>query len=259
MKYLLSAFLLTLTPLAAQEDTPEAPAKDLSSTDKADTPAVEMWQAFSNLPKEKRTAFGTQLTKAQNLLAQKRVFDALQALDELDKIFPDHPSVLNLRGACYVEIRSFDKASAAFDKVLKFSPDNINTLFNIAEVEFVTKKWASAHQRFTELVSKVPETQKPMLRLCEFKLLLCKLKLDKIDEAKALMEKYDEWDDSPYYYYSRAAVEYHADNKKEAEKKLQGARHVFRGAQTLAPWQDTLVEFGYIRSFFGEPEDQAEQ
>ena len=73
------------------------------------------------------------------------------------------------------------------------------------------------------------------------------------------MEKYDEWDDSPYYYYSRAAFEYHADNKRQAENNLREARYVYNNAQILAPWQDTLVEFGYIRSFFGQPEDKAEQ
>jgi len=254
MKYSLTTLILTLslTPyLFAQEPSADTPAeKELAKADEA-SPRVKMWREFSNLPKEKRQEYGQNVTKAQNLFNQKRIFDTLEALDELDKIFPDHPASLNIRGACYVEIRAFNKANTIFKKILEVAPENTNVLFNLAEVDFVTKQWSSAHDRFEVIIAKIPKSQKSMLRLCEFKLLLCKLKLDKADEAKALMEKYDVWDDSPYYYYSRAAIEYHADNKLEAEKMLRGVRFVWRNNAVLAPWQDTLIEFGYIRNFYG--------
>ena len=64
-------------------------------------------------------------------------------------------------------------------------------------------------------------------------------------------KKHDEWDDSPFYYYSRAAILYHNDEKLEAEKMLRNVRFVWRNDNSLAAWQDTLIEFGYIRSFYG--------
>lgn len=254
MKYTLSALLLSLSfsaPTWAQDTTGSEPSTtDATKTEQPST-GKKMWQEFSNLPIEKRNEFGAKFTKAQNMFNQKRIFDTLEALDVLDSIFVDHPSVLNLRGACYVEIRAFSKADVIFKKILKISPENTNVLFNLAEIDFVTKKWTSAHKRFEELIPKLHKNQKSMIRLCEFKLLLCKLKLDKVTEAKSLMGKYDHWDDSPFYYYARGAVEYHEDKKIEAEKTLRGARFVWRNNQVLAPWQDTLIEFGYIRSFYG--------
>ncbi|BDS05051.1 hypothetical protein NT6N_00910 [Oceaniferula spumae] len=264
MKHHLTALLFTLsltTPAWSQDAAPAADAtkKTEDTQDDPNSPAVKMWQAFTNLPKEKRQEYGQKLLKTQNLFNQKRIFDALEMLDELDKIFPNHPAALNIRGACYVEIRAFDKANAIFEKVLEIAPKNTNVLFNLAEVDFVTKNWSSAHDRFEKLIPKLPADNKAMIRLCEFKLLLCKLKLDKIDEAKALMNKYDIWDDSPYYYYSRAAIAYESGDKLEAEKELRAVRFVWRNDGVLAPWQDTLIEFGYIRSFYGgETEDLGE-
>ena len=95
------------------------------------------------------------------------------------------------------------------------------------------------------------ENNMGMLRLCEFKLLLCKIKTNREKEAESLAEKYDEWDDSPFYYYSRAALLYNQDRKIDAEKMLRNARFVWRNKNILSPWQDTLIEFGYIRSFYG--------
>jgi len=260
MKYTLSALLLSLTfaaPAWAQDTTKSQPNATEAAKSEQSSASKKMGQDFSNLSLEKRKEFGTKFTKAQNMFNQKRIFDTLEALDGLDNIFVDHPASLNLRGACYVEIRSFAKADAIFQKILKTAPKNTNVLFNLAEIDFVTKKWASAHSRFEKLIPQLPESQKAMLRLCEFKLLLCKLKLDKVSEAKSLMEKYDHWDDSPFYYYARGAVQYHKDEKIEAEKTLRGARFVWRDNTILAPWQDTLIEFGYIRSFYGgDSEDE---
>lgn len=264
MKHHLTALLLLLgmaCPVWAQEPSAagDADKKAVPPPGMSDA-AVKQWREFTNLPKEKRREFSTKLLKAQNLFNQKRVFDALEKIDELDKIFPDHPATLNLRGACYVEIRAFEKANKVFEKVIKLSPDNDRVAFNLAEVDFVTKKWSSAHDRFTKLIPRLPESQKPMIRLCEFKLLLCKLKLGKEDEAVALMNKYDMWDDSPFYYYSRAAIDYHDGRKLEAEKQLRAARFVWQNNAVLAPWQDTLIEFGYIRSFYGgDIEDAVEE
>ena len=74
-----------------------------------------------------------------------------------------------------------------------------------------------------------------------------------------LRDKYDAWDDSPFFYYARAAVLYHEDDKIGAEKMLRNVRYVWRNDAALAAWQDTLIEFGYIRSFYGgDTEEVAE-
>lgn len=248
MKPHITAILLSLSlasPLAAQE------MQEDQATEKKPATIEEINQEFSNLPKETREDYAKKIVKVQNLFNQKRIFDALEKIDELDKIFPNHPAALNIKGACYVEIRAFDKANAIFTEILRSSPNNTNVLFNLAEVDFVTKNWESAEKRFEKIIPLLPAQNKAMIRLCEFKLLLCKLKLNKKDEAIALQDKYDSWDDSPFYYFSRAAIAYDAEDKTRAEKLLRNARFVWKNDAALAAWQDTLIEFGYIRSFYG--------
>lgn len=252
MKHSITAIILTLTL--------GSPAVVLAQ-DAAAKPATieEINQQFSNLPKKVREEYAQNIIKVQNLFNQKRIFDALEKIDELDDIFPNHPAALNIKGACYVEIRAFDKANAIFSEILRVSPNNTNVLFNLAEVDFVTKNWLSAEKRFEKIIPLLPSQNKAMIRLCEFKLLLCKLKLNKENEAIALKDKYDSWDDSPFYYFSRAAIAYNADEKIEAEKLLRNARYVWRNDAALAAWQDTLIEFGYIRSFYGGDSEEVDE
>jgi len=83
-------------------------------------------------------------------------------------------------------------------------------------------------------------------------MLLCKKRLGKEEEVAALAQKYDFLDDSPFYYYAQAALAYEEGDLVKAEEWLAMSARIFRDPNILAPWQDTLVEFGYIKSFYGD-------
>ena len=103
-----------------------------------------------------------------------------------------------------------------------------------------------------------------MKRLVEFKILLShiglsndtKLSADErkahAETVKAMAALYDYRDDSPYYYYANSALSYSLDDKDAGLKFLNKGRRVYSGsAQTLASWEDTMTEFGYIKSYYG--------
>lgn len=237
------ALVLPFAPLAAQEDAAEKPKTELN----------EYQKAFLNLPEEKRTEFVKAFGEAQRLFGQKRIFETLEKLAEAEKIFPDSPEILNLRGACQVEFRAFDKAMEHFRKADELQPNESTIVFNIAEVHFVMKNWKEAETvlgRVLELVKDEPK-QLQLARLVEFKILLCKLKLGKKDEAIELGAKHDFLDDSPFPYYAEAALHYDAGREIEAEAAIARAARIFQNPGVLAPWQDTMMEYGYIKGFFG--------
>lgn len=236
-------FLLATLPIQAQDDA----NKDIDVD--ALLPAQK---EFLNLPAADRKKFVEHFGEASRYFQQKRVFECLEALHEAEKIFSDSAELLNLRGSCYVEMRAFDKALAAFEKALEHNPKNTSVKFNIAEVLFVTKQWQESHDLFEKILTEVPENNTSLTRLVEFKILLCKKKLGKNEEALILAEKYDYLDDSPYYYYAKAAISYDEGELLQAEQWLARANRIFRDPAVIAPWQDTLVEFGYIKSFYGE-------
>ena len=252
-------FLLALIPACVQAApaTPAAKPEAAKPATKPETPAAAQKpiapneQAFLNLPEERRKEFGKQLGDAQRLFQQKRIFETFEALDKADAVFPDSQGSLNLRGACYVEIRNFDKATAAFNKALLLLPDNPSINFNIAEVLFVTKKWQEAHDLFVKVFQQLPKDNMALARLVEFKILLCKKKLGMKEEAAALAKKYGFDDDSPYYCFAQAAIAYDDKDLVKAEEWLARASRIFTNPEVISPWQDTFVEFGYIKSFYG--------
>ena len=246
-----SVFLFALflvCPLSAQEPNKELEVKDL----------LPSQRAFLNLPEDSRKEFARHFGEAAKYFQQKRVFETLEALYEAEKIFDQSAELLNLRGSCYVEMRAFDKASAAFEEALKINPSNASIRFNVAEVLFVTKQWQEALDTFTEILSQIPEGNTSLSRLVEFKILLCKMKLGMDEDVIILAEKYDFQDDSPYHYYAKAALAYENGELLEAEEWLARANRIFADPNIIAPWQDTLVEFGYIKSFYGDDPAVAE-
>ncbi len=243
----LLTFLVLALPLSAQNEAP--PAKPDAA---AEPQLMPNQKAFLNLPEESRKEFIKHLGEANRIFQQKRIFETLEELDKAAKIFVDSPEIHNLRGSCYVEMRAFDKALAEFNKAIDLSKDNPSIEFNIGEVLFVTKEWQKALDVFEKVLKALPENNIALSRLVEFKILLCKKKLGKKDEVTIMAEKYDFLDDSPYYYYANAALAYEDNDLVKAEEWLARAGRIFQDPNVLAPWQDTLVEFGYIKSFYGD-------
>lgn len=239
------------TTAPTTEDAAPSEGSALEEEDKNKKPQFAI--DLDNLPKDKREKYFEHYFRADTLFKQKRIFECLDEIHALHDIYAKNPASLNLEGACYVEFRSFEKARLAFAKALKANPGNFNVRFNLAEIEFVTESWAESLKQL-EALAKEAESKvqlATMLPLIKFKILLCKLKTDDLEGAKAIVAETDFLDDSPLFYYGNAALEYFADNGAEAEVWLARGGRIFRNPGQIAPWQDTLIEFGYIKSFYG--------
>ncbi|MGE9271454.1 MAG: hypothetical protein ACQKBU_11680, partial [Verrucomicrobiales bacterium] len=197
-------------------------------------------------------SFHEHLVKARELFQQKRIFETVDELRKAEEIFSESPDIFTLLGACQVEFRAFDKAMGFFEEANKLAPNNPNVLFNIGEVYFVQKDWEKSKETFEEVMALVEKGNQQFLmsRLVEFKLLLCHIKMDEIENAKELAAKYDFLDDSPFPYYADAALAFHEGRDIDAEIALARAGRIFKNPAMIAPWKDTLMEFGYIKSFY---------
>ena len=241
---LIPLILLALSPQLLAQAAKPANGKQVDSL-------LPHQKAFSNLPLETRKAFITHHREASRLFSEKRIIECLEALKMVEKAFADSPELWNLRGSCYVELRAFDKALYSFRKAAEITDANYSIQFNIAEVHFVSHEWQTAHDVFVDLLKRLPEGRKDLARISEFKVMLCKFKLGKEAEARELANKYDYLDDSPYHYFSKAVLAYEEGDSAAAERWIARAARIFRNATVLAPWHDTLVEYGYIKSFYG--------
>lgn len=247
-RFLLLVLAFTAT-LHAQNSKPDQKAVDNLSPSQRE---------FSNLPEEKRNEFIRLYGEAQKLFTAMRVFETIDTLHEAEKIFSNSVELHNLRGSCYVEMRIFEKAELSFQKALEISPNNPSVMFNIAECLFVSRQWQASHDKFQQLLKLMPANALEMTRLIEFKILLCKKKLGMDKEAMILADKYDYQDDSPYYYYAKAVLAFDKKELAEAEQWMARAARIFRDPKILSPWQDTMMEYGYIKGFFGGEEEAEE-
>ena len=142
------------------------PAADTKSPKKGEKPQFVI--DLEALSKEDTVAYSNAFRRANSLFQQKRIFEALEALEEVDAIYAKNPASLTLRGACYVEFRAFDKARMVFAKSLEISPGNFNVRFNVAEIEFVTKNYAKSLGILEPLLleaskNKATETMTPLI------------------------------------------------------------------------------------------------
>ena len=230
------------------------------------------WQAeFENLPTEEKKKYAVAIGEASRLYNQKRIIEALNKVAEAQAVFENDPNGYNLKGACHVELRDFDQGRAAFERAYELQKPalegieglgkeerlarlkSINSiLFNLAEMDFVTKNWQACHDSFEKLLAQFNPKDEAMTRLLEFKLLLCKLKIGQVEEARKMADKYDYLDDHPFHYYANAALAYFDGKDEEAERWRASARRIFRTPpQVLSSWEDTLIEYGYVKSFYG--------
>lgn len=259
MKRLLLSFA-SLSLLVPAQDTPPqndpAAEAEVPAEAKAETEARKPQYILDleSLTAEEKQEYQNLFIRADSLFKQKRIFECLEVLEELHEIYDKNPATLNLQGACYVEFRAFDKARVAFAKTEKASPNNFNVRFNLAEIEFVSENFDEALKKFEALLDEGQEGEinPGMLPILKFKTLLCRLKADDVEGARELISDLDFLDDSPLYYYGNAALAYHAGEGRKAEQWLGRVSRIFRdNPSLLAPWQDTLIEFGYIKSFYG--------
>lgn len=253
----------TLT-LSAQPNSQPRAADD-------DDRVVPQWQMdFENLPPTTKTLYRKRLFEASRLFHQKRIIETLNEVAEAQKLFDKGPAALNLLGACHVEFRNFERARKAFNDALTLQAKFLegielvqgearlqrmrpvtNILFNLAEMDFVTGKWQECHDRLEKLIPELDPEDISMSRLIEFKFLLCKLKIGQEAAARKLSQKFSYQDDNPFYYYANAAMCYYDEKLEDAERWRASARKVFRRARILAPWEDTMIEFGFVQSFYG--------
>jgi tetratricopeptide (TPR) repeat protein len=75
-----------------------------------------------------------------NLIAAKRLRKAERNIAELKVLLPDNSTVHTFVGAAKSLEKDYAGARAEYARALELNPNSFNAAFNLAEVDFVTKK-----------------------------------------------------------------------------------------------------------------------
>ena len=224
----------------------------------------ELNATFSNLPLDSRIKYLKLRSEAGRLFNKKRTFEALLIIYKMQEIFKGDPSTINLLGAIHVEFRNFEYANTLFNQALKLAGEDPKILFNIAELEFCSNNWDECLKKLKYVGEQFGDAETNFTRLILFKQLLSHFGIAEQNVANAdtrskhekiafeLVKKYDHTVDSPYHYYAQAALAYYNNNPKLGAKWLTSARKIYQRGGLSASWDDTMIEFGYIKSHYGK-------
>lgn len=158
----------------------------------------------------------------------KKYDPALKSLLEAEKLQPDSSFIQNLVGAAYTKKKDYAKAKECFDKALSLQPDFFPAEFNVGELLFLQKQYPQALAHFVKMSNNDPGNE-----LLQFKLVLCLLLTDQVEDAQKLVKHMKYPGDGPAWFYSQAALEIKAGHKSQAKEYLATAESIFPGKTSL--------------------------
>ena len=86
MKFIFAIPTLFILALGILSDSAQAQQTTEPSSEPSEA-GTQMMKAFMALPEETRIEYNKNIRVAQQLYQQKRIFDAIQAIDALDKVY----------------------------------------------------------------------------------------------------------------------------------------------------------------------------
>ena len=197
---------------------------------------------------EKTKAFArSKFEQSQQAFRQRDFVTALKLVDEADKVDPNQPATLNLRGEILMQQGQFDNAEAAFKKAAKLDPKLRDAQYNLAQIPFKKKEYAKARDRFETLYKRIPGGEKNQAaELIKFKIYMALLMDGKESRAHSMMEEFQFTGDTPALYYAQAAWEYKHNNAQKAEDWTNSANKIYSPALN-GVFADAFYDVGWLQ------------
>lgn len=246
---------------SAQTNEAIAPVEAAPEVKQPELPA-----ALKKLSADQLQKYSSLRDDATSYMRSVRLQEALEKLAEAQTMVGEPLAELeNLRGAIFTKMRDFPTARKHFEKSVQLENANFHPKFNLAELDFVEKKWSAAIAAFTNLIQ-INETEKKnalaqlkedaresvsrnydiTTRLMQFKVMICHTQDKRTKEAAEIVKKFGPYDnDTPAYYFGQAALAFVADNKISAEEWINSAKSIYPSS-ALEVYVDCFVEMGWI-------------
>jgi len=185
--------------------------------------------------------------QAQQALRQRDYAAARKLVDEADQAQPNQPATLNLLGEILMEQKEYDEAEAAFKKAARLDPKLREAQYNLAQVPFKKKDYATAQERFEALFKQTPGGDKNQAsELIKFKIYLTLLLEGKESRAQAMMEQFQFTGDTPALYYAQAAWEFKHNNPEKAADWTASAKKIYSPALNSV-FADAFYDLGWMQ------------
>src|SRR5207237_8859042 len=124
---------------------------------------------------------------------------------------------LKLCSEILLEQQKYGEAETFFKDALKRDPKFREAQFNLADVPFRNKDYATARDRFQALLNQTPGGDKNhAAQLINFKIFLTYLLEGKDNRAQKLMEQFQCSGETPSLYYAQSALAFQRHHREKA-------------------------------------------
>ena len=145
-----------------------------------------------------------------------------------------------------MEQKKFDEAEAALQKAFSVDPKYREAQYNLAQIPFKKKDYATARTRLEALFAATPGDEKNQAaQLIKFKIFMTLLLESKDESAQKMMEQFKFTGDTPALYYAQAAWSFKHGNPDQGNDWIVSARKIYSPALNIV-FADSLYDVGWL-------------
>jgi Tfp pilus assembly protein PilF len=180
------------------------------------------------------------LREAFSLLQQKRLDDALEKVNAAIQAAPKNPGGYEMRGSIYGEKKLWDQAKKDYQTVLQLDGKNAQMTFDLAELDFMQKKYDDGRPGFAGL-----EQDPNMGDMATYKVFLCDLFGGHEDAAARELDAFNQVGSNASYYFANAAWSLYHQKTEDARGWLTSAARIYTAAK-FNLYAGSLLDLGYL-------------
>jgi Flp pilus assembly protein TadD len=180
------------------------------------------------------------LRQAYMLLTEKQPDAALVKVNALILASPKNPAAYALRGTIYAEKKLWDQAEKDYRTVLQFDSKDSQMKFDLAEIQFLQKKYDLARPGFVAL-----QQDPDMQDLAAYKVFLCDLFGGHEDTAAKELDVFNQAGRNASYYFGNVAWSLYHHKTEDARGWLTSAADIYAPKKCLL-YATSLFDLGYL-------------
>ena len=142
---------------------------------------------------------------------------ALECLENAEKNMKNNIDILRLKGFCYIGLGRTKEAYQAFETILSTNPNDIESMFGLANLKILEGSYSSAESYYLEALTRQSSNKKALLSLA-----LVSLQLGKKEQAMDFMNKAIKFhsEESQVYYFA-SYIKLQSGDLQDAEKNIR--------------------------------------
>ena len=222
---------------------PQQPPTTLQSTSGHQAPVATQHlhsDPFPSSPIPSSTAQAAPLLKeAFQLMGEGNLGAALAKVNAALQAEPKNSAPYALRGNIYAAQKQWLDAQTDYQTALQIGGKNASIEFNLAELNFMQKRFDAARAGFIAL-----EADSDLGDLSTYKVFLCDLFGGHIDTAAKELDALNQVGSHASYYFANAAWSLYHQKTEDARGWLTSAAHIYP-PEKFKVYSASLIELGY--------------